>query len=181
VEFGIVEAYSGSNSVVSTSIHDSDSYDSKLFLDAVTLDKFINVRGGVVCMKIDVEGHEFEVIEGARSFLKNNSAIIQIEIYDPTNTDIFKFLSDLGYNNLFHIGPDFYFSNIKNILNESDIINVFECCLKRLIEDNIEGIKRQNISKSSLRLSIFPNLSLEISGKACDYLRAAKRRILSLF
>ena len=49
-------------------------------------------------IKIDVEGHELQMLEGAVNIIKTNMPTILIEICDYENSEIPKFLKDLGYD-----------------------------------------------------------------------------------
>ena len=48
-------------------------------------------------IKIDVESHELQVLEGAINTIKNHMPMILIEIHDFENSEIPKFLENLGY------------------------------------------------------------------------------------
>lgn len=59
-------------------------------------------------IKIDVEGHESFVIDGAYNFFKNNDPIIIIEINDKKITkNILKKLTDVGYETVSKHGVDY--------------------------------------------------------------------------
>jgi FkbM family methyltransferase len=64
---------------------------------AVTLDTFCKDKV-VSFMKIDIEGAENTMFEGAVETLKNNKMDIVIEVHRFVDTDkLFKFFTDLGY------------------------------------------------------------------------------------
>lgn len=62
-------------------------------LDSVLQQKF----SCKVVLKIDVEGFECEVLEGARDFIKWNTPEIIIEISSQNTDAVFDFLNSLGY------------------------------------------------------------------------------------
>jgi FkbM family methyltransferase len=63
-----------------------------------TLDNLIkdNFEGKVI-MKIDVEGFEYEVLEGAKKFIERNRPIIIIEIWNKKSEE---FLKKLNYSQI---------------------------------------------------------------------------------
>lgn len=56
---------------------------------------------GEVVLKIDVEGFEYNVLEGAKKFIKKNMPEISIEIWPQNKEKTEKFLRDLGYKHIF--------------------------------------------------------------------------------
>lgn len=68
---------------------------------AVTLDGMSADRGctNIDFVKLDVEGHEFEVIRGAREFLRTNSPLLMFEIRAGASVDlrVLEPLAELGY------------------------------------------------------------------------------------
>lgn len=55
-------------------------------------------KGSVSFMKIDVEGHELEVLKGAENTIKRCNPTILIEIHDFQNSEVPKYLKSLGYD-----------------------------------------------------------------------------------
>jgi beta-mannanase len=71
-------------------------------VDVVTLDSFN--YDNVAALKIDVQGYEPKVLEGARETILRNRPVIfieveaaQLQIYGWQESDIFSRLDDLGY------------------------------------------------------------------------------------
>lgn len=76
------------------------------------LDDLINL--GVIeklVIKIDVEGHELEVLQCARKLLSLNPVIIQIEILENIETFLSDIERDYGLKLLHSIDCDFYLIN----------------------------------------------------------------------
>jgi FkbM family methyltransferase len=135
--FGVVSKYSGANSVIDTTIHDRATFHKEVSVDAVTLDGFFQqAPPGPICMKIDVEGHEREVIDGGRSMFTANQAVLQLEGYDQAGNSIVQLLEELGYYRMTNIGPDHYFSNIASLLDPAKVIEVYERALEQMIAWN---------------------------------------------
>ena len=55
-------------------------------------------KGTPSIIKIDVELHELQVLEGAKETIKKHMPTILIEIHDYGNNPVAKFLEDLGYD-----------------------------------------------------------------------------------
>jgi len=77
------------------------------------LDDVLDLRGRTVAAKIDVEGHECEVIAGARDFLAGNKCYLQIESREENLPKLKGLLSAVGYRLVFSMG-DHYFSNMSD-------------------------------------------------------------------
>tara|TARA_A100001015_G_scaffold320624_1_gene447702 strand:+ start:2164 stop:2877 length:714 start_codon:yes stop_codon:yes gene_type:complete len=77
------------------------------------LDKVLSKKNKKFFIKIDVEGHENEVLEGSQKFLKNNNCLIQVEILNDDKLKNFNLLMNkLGYKFINKI-DDYYFSNME--------------------------------------------------------------------
>ena len=50
-----------------------------------------------ICIKIDVENHEYQVIDGIKDLLKENKVIIQVEISEKKFDKMNAFLNDLKF------------------------------------------------------------------------------------
>mgnify|MGYP000037054515 FL=1 len=64
-----------------------------------TLDDLFDLNGQKIVMKIDVEGYEFEALNGAKKILENNNCYLQIEIRYENYDKVEKLLGDLKYSN----------------------------------------------------------------------------------
>lgn len=77
------------------------------------LDDLFETKNRTVAMKIDVEGHECQVAEGAKVFLANNRCFLQIESTGSNVAILKKKLDDLDYKLVNFIPPyDHFFTNI---------------------------------------------------------------------
>lgn len=67
-------------------------------------------------VKIDVEGHECQVVNGARAFLRTNRCFLQVESSGDKLARLATLLSELGYRRIRTLGGhDHYFSNIAGL------------------------------------------------------------------
>ncbi|WP_077146173.1 FkbM family methyltransferase [Sphingopyxis sp. KK2] len=137
VNFGIISALSGANSVISTSIHDPDKVTQEIFVESITLDSLALADDGFpVCMKIDIEGHELKALEGARNLLRSRKIVIQYEAYDRSNDELGVFLKSLGFGPIANIGPDHYVTNDPTIATPEFALSVIEIAAQLQIDDN---------------------------------------------
>jgi FkbM family methyltransferase len=81
-----------------TSIHRIEHLDTNT-KTSVTCRKLDDIYvGNTSFMKIDVEGHELQVLKGAENTIKKFMPTILIEIFDFENNEVPKYLKSLGYN-----------------------------------------------------------------------------------
>ena len=74
-------------------------------------DDVIKISNERVAIKIDVERHEFNVLEGLTKLLKKNEIIIQVELFKEKQQKIMKYLQSLNFKHINTIENDFYFKN----------------------------------------------------------------------
>lgn len=83
--------------------------DGELIIQIMTLDSLLVVSGQRVALKVDVEGHEVEVLMGARSLLSNNKCLLQVECFDVSRIE--PLLTELGYALKWQVGDDYVFES----------------------------------------------------------------------
>jgi len=76
-----------------------------------SLDTMFIYKDKYVAVKIDVEGHEKSVLNGAQNFFKNNKCFIQIEAWDENYNEVKSIIEQLGYKEINKIEKDCYFVN----------------------------------------------------------------------
>lgn len=86
--------------------------DGEIPIQTMILDSLLVVSGQRVALKVDVEGHEAEVLMGARSLLANNKCLLQVECFDVSR--IKPLLTELGYAVKWQIGDDYVFESERN-------------------------------------------------------------------
>jgi FkbM family methyltransferase len=62
-----------------------------------TLDSFVTEETKPHLIKIDVEGHENEVLRGGKNCLKEDRPLLILESFPPKQEQVIDFLKDLGY------------------------------------------------------------------------------------
>ena len=75
------------------------------------IDGVIDVATKSIAAKIDVEGHELDVLRGLERTLRDNRCVLQIETYRDQIARVSDFLSGLGFSPLNRIEHDHYFVN----------------------------------------------------------------------
>ena len=84
----------------------------ELKINVKPLDEVFLEKNKICFVKIDVEGHELDVIKGSKKFLKNNFCLIQVEIsHEDTLREFDIAMNGLGYSLVKKI-DDYYYSNI---------------------------------------------------------------------
>jgi FkbM family methyltransferase len=91
-----VEA-SGLRNYGGTSMYKTDGFDetTKTSVECHRLDDIYKGKPSVI--KIDVEGHEMEVLKGSENTIKKYMPTLLIEIFDFENNEVPKYLKSLGY------------------------------------------------------------------------------------
>ena len=108
VKFGYVQT--GGSGI----INDNKIKDNSIFFGNFKIgDEYIKLINRKIAIKIDVEGHELNVLEGLKQTLKKNKCILQIEIFEKKYALVNNFLSSLGYNVFFEVKnrSNYFFSN----------------------------------------------------------------------
>ena len=89
------------------------SNDGQEKADFVKADEILSYRDKFIFMKIDTEGHELHVLEGATEIIKNNNIFMQIEIWDKNLKDVEKSLNNMNLVFMKKIRNDYFFKKLK--------------------------------------------------------------------
>lgn len=168
LRFGVVSRFSGANSVVDTSIHERSTFHREVSVEAITLDDLFagQTDTGPFCMKIDVEGHEAQVIQGAQSLLSKVQAVIQLEGYEQGGN---RKLEDLGYFKLTAVGPDHYYSNMDVFREAAAVVEVYERAMAQLVAYN---------HRNKAVLLKRGDLALQLTGRTAELARRLAKRVI---
>ena len=74
-------------------------------------DDNFKIKNKIICLKIDVEGHEFFVLDGLKKMFQNNKIYLQIEIHSINYSKVKKKLHIFGFKKINQINEDYYFTN----------------------------------------------------------------------
>ena len=171
-DFGIVSSVSGANAILSTSIHAPEKIIKHIQIPTRRLDSAFDFREKQICLKIDTEGHEKNVLYGAKNLLVQNEWIIQIENYE--SNEAAALLLEYGGEKVARIGPDEYF--YKGSCPFSDSVSIMEAW-EEAAEWAVQwsrsgGFERPRPAAAKRR--ILPDVTVEASGRTLRYLRALK-------
>ena len=108
-KFGYLQ--SGGSTIINKK--EKKSIQTKIFIcDFKIGSEILKFKKQKLCIKIDVEGHEYNVIQGLKDLLSENHVILQIEIGEKKFDNTNNFLKNIGYKlfNSFE-GRDKFISN----------------------------------------------------------------------
>jgi hypothetical protein len=78
------------------------------------LDRTFKLRGETIAVKIDVEGHEQSVLEGAKSLFSDNCGFAMIEAHDAAVRSTTEFMQSRGWPLIEQHGLNLIFEKIKS-------------------------------------------------------------------
>lgn len=166
VSFMIASELSGINCIKGATFHNEGLYSDEISVPAVTLDsshKMVNER---LAFKIDVEGNEEAVLQGAEALLTNNQCFIQLEDYQTDNRDIDLFLEKLGYESFLQVKNDKYYCKKETSFDlnkyrefishtlSSLVSNSLKSYVGYSVHDNISGEAFREGSKTNVAISV---------------------------
>jgi len=156
-KMNVVGELSGGNAIASTALHDSKILRSQM-VKTCSLDELHQLSETKIAMKVDVEGHELEVIKGATELLEKNLTILQIEVFDSSDhsASVRSLLSELGYSQILSVGPDKYFTNDKRIPEIA--IDIIEKSMTAFVEDFKKPLYLKSVFLPGIGLELSPRL-----------------------
>lgn len=173
--FGVISELSGANCIIDTSIHPEQKFTQRVNVRTSELDSVLNISQRVISIKIDVEGHELQVLRGAAQTLTNNRCIVQIEDYQAENNGQITFLLNSGYKWLFNVGPDNYFSNMPQ-WREGTLVRAFSAASSTMIFENFAALNDQKTLPVRIRLPL--GITIEAAGAIAQGLRAIRKSFM---
>lgn len=134
--------FAGNNAIHSTSFMPADVEFETVEVEADLLDNVFTTRNCNLALKIDVEGHEIEVLKGAKEVLGNCTGFLQIEIIGQGNRlKVESLLAELNYDLVGWLKYDYYFVHRSLVEKNEDIRTIFfeelQVALTRLEKLNV--------------------------------------------
>jgi len=83
----------------------------KINSESELADNIINFVDQKIAVKMDVERHEVEVLEGMTKTIDRNYIILQVEIFDQRKDKVLKYLDKKKFKFLRNIKKDYFFKN----------------------------------------------------------------------
>jgi len=105
-----------------STVTDEKNYENAKVYDAnfEIGNEILKLTNSNIAIKIDVEGHEINVLLGLQKILVNNNCVLQIEIFDKNYEQINKFLLENNFKKISENKPyksnnyeNYFYSNIK--------------------------------------------------------------------
>ncbi len=116
-DFYVVNPLAGNSCLV-----EKNSGKRTVRVKTATLDSLLAPKKQRLAIKIDVEGHELQVLNGMRNILLENSCLLQVEcLNDNLQQAAEKILHVLHFKKLFQLNSDIIFIN-GNFLSEFDAL-----------------------------------------------------------
>lgn len=89
-----------------SSVRQTAAEKADIAVEAAPLDSLFNFRGENIAMKVDVEGHEVSVLQGAEQLMRDNNMLMQVE---SLGAAAINYLITRGFELVHYSGWDFYF------------------------------------------------------------------------
>ncbi len=166
----VISNLSGANSILDTSIHKDQENLRTESVPTSTLDEELPFSGKRIAVKIDVEGHELDVLNGGRKFFPNNQAVVQLESYDDNDAEanVAEALTGMGYRKIISVGPDHYFASNDLDIDPKDIA---EKALARFLNASKQPALK---GQGPLRKRIFRGVTVELSPRLAKLFRRSR-------
>ena len=87
------------------------SGENSIVLDSISLDDEFDFKGKTIFIKMDIEGHELQALNGARRLLRENRVFMQLECFDENLPQVLELLESLGMTMCNEMGWDRYLKN----------------------------------------------------------------------
>lgn len=147
-QFTLFNPTSGANALIDTMERD-DMGDEVIKVPTQRLDNFMeSMSGKVIAIKIDVEGHELNVLSGSTSLLQNNHVLLQVECLSNSQAEkVQTLLKGYEFQMLFRLKNDYIFTNIPD---EHNLAMIQQILFQR-VADSLKALK--NLRRAQRRIT----------------------------
>lgn len=166
LQFAVRSPLAGDNGALQDTLLEGEDFEVQWVRSERLDDVVLQVTGREVVMKVDVEGHELSLLEGATRTLIKNRGFLQIEMHDsPTVHEKLALLNGLGWRQVTRVRSDYYFSNIPEYTDDDSFkAEILEHAMG-LIVDSSKGSWRES------RRRIWPGVYLHVSRSKVDAIK----------
>ncbi|WP_075995639.1 FkbM family methyltransferase [Salaquimonas pukyongi] len=163
--------FAGDSGVQETHLFSDLPYRSVESYRKCKLDDVLNFSNREIVVKVDVEGHEIQVLKGAKELLKNNRGYIQLELLNKNQEDLAReLLRDIGWFRLFKLDRDVYFSNVKSLNSPRARLATLEAGLAEFID------RTRRAEGAPARRQIIPGITVEVRRDIVNKIKKFLRR-----
>lgn len=144
--FHIVSSLAGNNRIT------SDAEDDKTIpVKSAPIDSLLTFKNQRIAIKIDVEGHELQVLYGMKKLLAENDCFLQVECLDENFAAATrKLLTLLGYKLLFVLRDDYIYVS-RGLLDSFDEVQaIYFKALQKDLAELLELRKEKRVTVGTL-------------------------------
>ena len=174
VRFGMVSETSGANSVATS---DETDYPSVIEVPSATLDSLFDWQNRVIIMKMDVEGHEPQAIDGAAQLMQNNIVVLQAENHEA-EADLSIPLGRLGLRQLCRVGSDYYYSNSDVLRSDPEVLDTIGIASDFLKDETLhafEKTRNRNAGPKPVTVRLGKAAQVRLEGGLALFARRARK------
>ncbi len=156
-EFEVVSPLAGNSRLVENAGENSLK---TIKVKTVPLDVMLNVKNQRLAVKIDVEGHEPQVLEGMRRLLAENHCLLQVEcLNELMGKAVEKIMTLLGYKKAFVLNSDYIFI-APSFISEFDAIqNIYFKNLRKPLAELVT-LRQNNRANCQYAVMLLNNICL---------------------
>ena len=139
---GVLEFYIDKNHTGGSSLIQTDSHNEITEVNVCALDEFIMEDFRVDAIKIDVEGSELAVLQGAVGVISSRLPLLMIELSASNMSSIVKLIPDYSFYEIYTPGLDYDANNLRRVIS---LIKLFVSGSSELLELGPEETKERYI------------------------------------
>jgi FkbM family methyltransferase len=151
--FSIYGATAGNNAISETAATATAEPAETIEVPTARLDDLIEAKSETFMCKIDVEGHEISVIDGAGGFLSRNTGVLQIEAFKRLD-ELDAKLRALGYQRIFRMKHDYYYTNISDAAQKEAIVDLMFAEVAGALSDLKDERRRRRLALRTSREAV---------------------------